>query len=215
MDEAGRITPTPVTPLEGNEAFIGLDVNPSVVDFWTFAISDLKMNSIRGILAEFLVASALRPGIKKSEQWADYDLLYTHPDGPVDIRIEVKSSAYLQAWEQSGLSEIKFTGLKGTPHIPRGGYDPRGQQYNADVYIFCVQTAKTHKKYNPLDVSQWDFYVLPRTAVSRRGYASITLVALERLEREGVTKSLKVAGIRDAVLAAAKMERDAEGLRVT
>lgn len=31
--------------------------------------------------------------------------------------------------------------------------------YNADVYVFAVETAMTHEEYDPLDVHQWRFYV--------------------------------------------------------
>ena len=51
--------------------------------------------------------------------------------------------------------------------------------FNADVYVFCVQTATLHSEYDPLDTGQWDFYVLPRKAIQSRGYKSIGLAALD------------------------------------
>ena len=56
------------------------------------------------MLAEFIVAAALgiaTGGVR--EGWAVWDL--TSPDG---VRIEVKSSGYLQSWGQKELSRISF-----------------------------------------------------------------------------------------------------------
>ena len=68
---------------------------------------DLRMNNVRGYLAEFLVAQAVGSKAARVE-WDDYDVLA--PDG---TRIEVKSSGLLQAWEQAGPSRIVFSGLRG------------------------------------------------------------------------------------------------------
>ena len=76
-----------------------------VVDFWRFALSNLRMNNARGYLAEFLVAKAVGSTGLRIE-WDPYDVLA--PDGTT---IEVKTSAYLQAWDQYKLSTIQFTGL--------------------------------------------------------------------------------------------------------
>lgn len=56
-DDAAWLTPTPPTQLDGSERFVGLDA--SVVDFWRWAFSDLRDNTTRGILAEFLVTKAV------------------------------------------------------------------------------------------------------------------------------------------------------------
>jgi hypothetical protein len=161
--------------LTGAEFFVGVDA--SVADFWRFAMSDLRMNNIRGYLAEFLVAGAIGLGDVRRIEWDAYDLL-------VDdwIRVEVKSSAYLQAWEQQHLSRIEFSGLRGTRYDPRHGDDPGGRQLNAHVYVFGVQTAKDHDAYNPLDISQWEFYVLSKSDLEEgRIGQSLGLKALDRL----------------------------------
>lgn len=50
-------------------------------------------NTVRGVIAEFLVASALGISGDMREAWSPFDLLTE--DG---IKIEVKSSAYVQQW---------------------------------------------------------------------------------------------------------------------
>jgi hypothetical protein len=162
MDSESWITPTPANYVDGSETFAGTDA--TVQDFWRFAMGDLRMNNTRGYLAEFLVAQAVGLCDVRRVEWDAYDLLLDS-----SIRIEVKSSAYLQAWEQRTLSRIQFTGLRGTRYHPRHGDDPAGRQLNAHVYVFCVQTAREHDSYEPLNVGQWQFYVAGKNQLESVG----------------------------------------------
>ena len=183
-------TPAAAESLEAGAEFRGIAA--SVGDFWQFALGDLRMNNARGHLAEFLVARSLGMNVQRVE-WAEYDLLYG------DTTIEVKSSAYLQAWEQQKLSKISFTGLKGKRPLRGGGYDDSSPQtFNADVYVFCVQTATTHEHYDPLDVGQWDFYVVPRGRLVERGYASIALSELQKLTTRIAASDLQEVIVRES-----------------
>lgn len=150
------------------------------------------MNNTRGYLAEFLVAQALGLRDVRRVEWDEYDLLLDKT-----IRIEVKSSAYLQAWEQRVLSRIQFSGLRGTRYHPRYGDDPAGRQLNAHVYVFCVHTAKEHERYEQLDVGQWEFYVAGRSQLEPVGQ-SVGLPAVISLT-QGPTAW---ADLRDAVVSA-------------
>jgi hypothetical protein len=162
MEEPEWLQPPAAPDLTGDERFVGLDA--TVRDFWRFAMGDLRMNNARGYLAEFLVAQALGLGSVSRIEWDAYDLLV---DG--EIRVEVKSSAYLQAWEQRQPSRISFSGLRGTRYDPRHSYDPAGKQLNAHVYVFCLQAAPRHDQYRPLDRGQWEFFVVGKSALERHG----------------------------------------------
>lgn len=172
MSESEWFSAPPAIPLTGSEPLSGTDA--TVHDFWRFAMSDLRMNNVRGYLAEFLVAKAVGATGQRIE-WDAFDVLT--PDG---TRIEVKSSAYLQVWDQRHPSRIVFTGLTGRTWSPQAGEAPTAT-YNADIYVFAIQTAQTHDQYDPLDVSQWSFYVLDRGAVEHLGYNSISLATLARV----------------------------------
>ena len=92
--------------LNGNEPFTlhGSDTSILLQDFWRWAYSDLLNNTHRGVLAEFLVHSALEAKDVARADWLPFDL--TSPSG---LRIEVKSSAYLQAWTPEDVfSQISF-----------------------------------------------------------------------------------------------------------
>lgn len=172
MENEWIVAPKQTHALTGEEEFVGCDAR--VLDFWSYAMSDLRMNNVRGYLAEFLVAKAVGATGSRIE-WDAYDVLSL--DG---VKIEVKSAAYLQAWDQRRLSRINFTGLRGRTWTPQEGESVEAT-YNADVYVFALHTAEDHATYNALDLNQWRFWVLTREAIAARGLASISLKALQSL----------------------------------
>lgn len=94
----------------GDERLIqnGVELEYNLLSFWRWNSSDLLSNTSRGRFAEFIVASATNVDISNArDEWAEYDLIT--PEG---IKIEVKSSAYVQSWFQKSLSKISF-GIKG------------------------------------------------------------------------------------------------------
>ena len=93
------------TALDGNSPFLsaGAALDFTVSDFWRWSGSDLLSNTWRGIVAEFLVAKALGLTNKVRLEWDTVDLVT--PDG---VKIEVKSSAYLQIWDQKIHLAVKF-----------------------------------------------------------------------------------------------------------
>lgn len=163
-----------------------------LIDFWRWAFSDLKQNALRGTLAEFLVAQATGAMPPSTTGWDGYDLIA--PDG---TKIEVKCSAYLQAWEQPRNSRIGFSRLKGRAWSPGEGY-AADATYRADVFVFCVQTATTHEQYDPLDVGQWEFYVVSARAITSLGLRSFGYTTLRRICPEPVNFD----ALADAVTAA-------------
>lgn len=176
-DEIHWLTPPETTKLTGDERFKGMD-GVTVRDFWRFALGDLRMNNARGYLAEFLVGNALRIKNLWRIEWEAFDLKFG------DITIEVKSSAYLQPWEQKRISSLTFSGLYGTRYHPRApglGLDPLGKRLNAMVYVFCAQTIDEHDRYDQLDISQWEFYVVPRSAIAATGYKTLSIRRVRQL----------------------------------
>ena len=77
-------------------------------DFWRWYASDLGSNTLRGSLAEFMVAPALGDEREVRIEGDPFDVLT--PDG---VRVEVRSSGYLQGWQQRRPSGIEFAGFRG------------------------------------------------------------------------------------------------------
>lgn len=146
----------PILTADGNE--IG-----KLSDFWQWAYSDLIGNAERGALAEYIVASAL--GVQNGTRisWDRYDLLSKE-----GIAIEVKTSGYIQTWEQRELSKLIF-GIS-----PTYGWDSVTNEYSqekmrqSDVYVFCVHKHTDQATVDLLDTSQWDFYVIPTTVLNEK-----------------------------------------------
>ena len=129
--------------------------------FWAWAYGDLLSNTNRGVLAEYIVATALGIHDTKRVEWDQYDLKIG------DVKVEVKSAAYVPTWKQTRLSTITF-GIR-----PAKGWDSRTDisatiaQRSADVYVFCLLEGEDRDHIKPLDVEQWKFYVLPTSELDR------------------------------------------------
>jgi hypothetical protein len=50
------------------------DLDFTVLDFWQWTASDLVSNATRGLVAEFIVASALGLAARVRDEWQAYDL---------------------------------------------------------------------------------------------------------------------------------------------
>ncbi len=122
---------------------------PTLLDFWKWSASDVLSNAPRGVLAEFLVGHALGAVDSPREEWASFDL-----ETREGIRVEVKSAAYVQSWCQDELSQISF-------NIGRTwNEDGTKQERPSDVYVFALLAERDKQKVNPLDIGQWEFYVV-------------------------------------------------------
>ena len=166
----------------GRELFTvgGNAAGMSMADFWVWAYSDMVNNTERGILAEFIVASALGVADGIRSAWEKYDLSF------MGRGVEVKSAAYVQAWHQKKPSPIIFD------IRPTRGWDATTGQYDAeqkrqaDVYVFCLLAHADKATLNPLDLSQWEFYVVP-TAWLNEMLPTQKSVSLSFLKRHNVT----------------------------
>ena len=168
--------------LNGTEKFTlnGKCTDITINDYWSWAYSDLLNNASRGVLAEFLIYSAIRSTPPENSQmrvdWAPYDL--TSPSGR---RIEVKSAAYLQSWDQEYYSKIIFDIAPHRAWDAKTGYAPEAKR-NSDLYVFCVYTALSRDK-SILDLDLWDFYVLPTSVLNQKipDQKTIGLQSLKKL----------------------------------
>ena len=160
----------------GSEAIIGTE--QTLLDYWRWAHSDIASNSERGKLAEFIVKCSVNAPSPYRVEWDAVDVIA--PDG---IRIEVKSSAYLQTWKCHKLSNIQFD------IAPKKSWDSESNLYyetigrNSDVYVFCLFACKNPNIANPLDLNQWEFYILSTQVLNEQipYQKTITLHSLLKL----------------------------------
>lgn len=88
----------------GLEVIVSQGKKRNLINFWQWAYSDLVGNTERGILAEYLVALACNIDDNARISWDAYDLKLDN-----GIRIEVKSSGYLQTWRQESYTKPVFS----------------------------------------------------------------------------------------------------------
>ncbi|WJE46680.1 hypothetical protein QRD90_21110 [Peribacillus frigoritolerans] len=135
-------------PLKSETPILGTD--QTMLDFWQWGFSKILTNNLRGIFAEFLIGTAL--GCLNVE-WDAYDLVYK------GMKIEVKSSAYIQAWHKEKYSNISFSiGAKKEYDYTTNKYNPTVKR-NADIYVFCLLKEKNLELIEPLNTAQWEFYL--------------------------------------------------------
>ena len=169
------------TRKSGDECFFANsgEAVASLKEFWQWAYSDLLGNAERGAVAEFIVATAL--GVHKNVRvsWDKFDLLSKE-----GIKIEVKTSGFIQTWEQKSLSKLVF-GI-----APTFGWDSVTNTYDterarqSDLYVFCVHKHTKQETIDPLDIKQWDFYLLA-TAVIDKVFGEQKTATLNSLKKAG------------------------------
>jgi hypothetical protein len=137
----------------GDESFHqnGEKFDFKILDFWQWSASNLLNNTQRGILAEYLVAEATGADQDVRSNWENFDL-----ETPEGIRLEVKSSAYIQSWEQSSYSDVSFDIAASQDVYAETSEKDR----RSDVYVFCLLDYKDQQTIDPTDLSQWTFYVI-------------------------------------------------------
>ena len=147
--------------LTGNEPFRGSSIQSalSLRDYWQWSTSCLMDNTARGLVAEFLVATALEVHRRSPRvEWAPYDF-EAEIDGRM-VSIEVKSSAYVQSWRQKKYSNLQFD------IRPTCKWNPETGKYSdepgrADIYVFCALVEQTVCEHAAaLNTDNWRFRVI-------------------------------------------------------
>lgn len=153
----------------GNENLIndGKYLPYSMLNYWQWAYSNLLQNLQRGTFAEFIVrCSLIENGIDvPSERYTSiqpYDI-----EGPTipalgrKSRLEVKSAAFVQLWDIRHPDRANYLIAPAKMPDEKGDYNENApRQRNNDIYVFTLYTA-TDRRSNILDLSWWQFFVLP------------------------------------------------------
>lgn len=166
----------------------------SVLEFWRWAYSDLVSNATRGVLAEFIVAKALRCTGVVRDAWDATDLIT-----PENIRIEIKTSAYLQSWAHEKESRICFSIRPSRAWSADTNAFESETRRQADVYVFCLLEHKDKATLDPLDLKQWSFFAVPVSALNERlpTQKTISLKTVKSLAAETRFHGLETA-VRNA-----------------
>ena len=179
--------------MTGNEKF-ELDGNMldfNYFNFWQFQYSNVY--NLQEYIAEFLVAKAL--GLQEScntEYWTLYDILYQN------MRIEVKQTSYYHPWNEGGKvsDQRTFNIAKANSHYETGGSENRFERLN-DFYVFCLLNGDTKESTYPLNLNNWEFYVVTTAFINEHCGVNKT-VSLGRIRNFGF-KALRLDEIKAEV----------------
>ena len=185
-----------IKKLKGAETFKKAEGSPlvaaDILDYWSWAYSDIVGNTNRGALAEFIVARAIGSEPAVRNDWAAYDL-----ETPSGIKVEVKSSAYLQSWHQTAVSAPSFSTRKAKEWSPETNEFGEERLRHSDVYVFCLLAYKGDKRLlDPLDLSQWEFYVVKTTEIDQI-FGERSSIGINRVKT--LSEAYSVNSLMDAV----------------
>ncbi|WP_239582800.1 hypothetical protein [Bacillus tianshenii] len=160
----------------------------TMLDFWKWGFSNILTNNLRGIFAEYIVGSALGVVNQSRIEWDAFDLVYKGK------KIEVKSSAYIQSWHTDRFSKVRFDiGEKKEYYYETYTYSDEPKRH-ADLYVFCLLKEKDVKLINPIDMTQWEFYVVLTKELDQHfpKQKSISLSSLNKTTQPSNYEQIKI-----------------------
>lgn len=165
--------------LSGDKLFTndGMYLDFSLSDFWGWYASNTLNGAIRGAIAEYIVAKSLDIDCESEprQTWDAYDLEYE------GIKIEVKSSAFIQSKHNDKYSRISFS-IEKHSHWNKDERWEHKQRYS-DIYVFCLFSTKDRNVADPMCIDQWQFMILPTSTINDKcgDQQSISLMSLLQL----------------------------------
>ena len=166
--------------IKGSDKFLfdNMETNMSMLDFWEFKFCNIF--DIQGDIAEFIVSKAL--GIDKAfniDYWTLYDIDYN------GVRVEVKETSYYHPWNKNRpVSMARSFGItKANSSYDDKEHENRFERQN-DVYVFCLVTGFTAEESYPLNLNNWEFYIVPTKNINEKCGNQKT-ISLQRLKQLG------------------------------
>lgn len=148
--------------MTGEEKFSlnGMELEMSMLDLWQFKYSNIY--NMQEVIAEYIVAKALE------KEQADNDAYWTLWD--IDYRgkrIEVKETSYYHSFNKPGkISRQRVFGItKANSNYEYEGEENRYERQN-DIYVFCLNLGETAETSNPLNLDNWEFYIVPTNTIN-------------------------------------------------
>lgn len=168
----------------------------SMLDFWKFQFSQIY--DIQGDIAEFIVAKALnKTEADNKDLWTLYDISYRNK------RIEVKETSYYHAWQTDDEPKSKartFGITKANSSYENPDEENRYERQN-DIYVFCLNTGYTKSESYPLNLNNWEFYIVPTQVINEKCGNNKT-ISLSKIKKLGfnATKYDSIKNVIDSII---------------
>lgn len=177
--------------LVGNECFTikGKDTDLTILEFWRWHFSEIY--DLQSKFAEYIVGKAL--GLTEAQNvgdWTLFDMIYRGK------RIEVKETSYYHAWQtdEEPKSKQRVFGITKAYDDYKKSNSPFRRQN--DIYIFCLNIGETKEASNPLELNNWQFYVIP-TEIINEECGDAKSISLSKVEK--LAKKIKYADLKCVV----------------
>ena len=151
-----------------------------MLEFWQSKYSNIY--NMQEVIAEFLVEKAL--GIDKAQNtdyWTLYDILYRN------YRIEIKQTSYYHSWNKDGIvSKYRRFGItQANSNYEEKNCENKLERQN-DIYVFCLNTGNTKEESNPMNLNNWEFYIIPTSTINEicGNNKTITLNKVKKLTQK-------------------------------
>lgn len=160
----------------------------SLLDFWQWAYGDLCDDDVKGVFAEWLVHRLLGIDSRRRISWANSDVIT-----PKGVRIEVKATSYWQSWKflderaipypeplhdpATKESSLRFGGLRARD-ATSAGVTKTQAALKSNLYVFALQKEKDLEKWDAMNLSQWEFYVIRSEELALIAGNSVTVAKL-------------------------------------
>lgn len=100
---------------------------------------------------------------QNTDCWTLYDVLYR------DYRIEVKQTGYYHPWnENSKISKIRRFGITKANSSYESNETVNKFERQNDIYVFCLNIGETRVDFNPMNVDNWEFYIVPTKVINEK-----------------------------------------------
>lgn len=146
--------------LTGLERFTinGEETEMILQDFWRFQYSNIW--DLQADMSEFIVSKALGIEVPCNRNgWCLYDIDYN------GYRIEVKQTSDWHSWNRDGYVQKKHRFDIGKAYSTYKDVKSAFERQN-DIYVFCHLKGNDAKSANPMNLSAWDFYVIPTKVIN-------------------------------------------------
>ena len=148
----------------GNEKFIynNKELEFGILDFWKYKYSNVW--NMQEYIAEFLIEKAL--GLEKSIQGQKKildELAYLTQVK----RIEIKETSYYHPWNENGkISNQRVFGITMANSSYENSVEENKFERQNDLYVFCLNTGQNKKESNPMDIKNWEFYIVSTNIIN-------------------------------------------------
>ena len=148
--------------MQGNEKFLfqNKELEFSSLDLWKYKYSNIY--NMQEVIAEFLVEKALdMEKAWNTDSWTLFDILYRNK------RIEIKETSYYHPWNEGGeTSKQRVFGItKANSNYENQNEENKYERQN-DIYVFCLNTGTTKETANPMEIHNWEFYIVPTSVIN-------------------------------------------------